>query len=198
MPRTPLVAPDGYFARDDAFAPWRALLVVLAFWLVDIAVTVAWWLVPDVGYAWDAETVVSRLGSEPIAYRTVRMTVLYWLVPATVLYVLGYLRSGADRPFAGLVLGAWWLARGLLAWLGSNLFLLVSYVLEFESPLPGGSVILLPLAGFLLATGWAAYVWRAGLEHAFDLDRSTATSTAVLAAGVCALLLVLEAGPAFV
>jgi hypothetical protein len=51
--------------------------------------------------------------------------------------------------------------------------------------------LFVPLA--LLACGWAAYVWRGGLAVGFSLERSTATATALLAGGVCAVLLVVPA-----
>lgn len=178
---TPLVDPDGYFDRADAFALPRAVALVLGYWLGSLAIDLLWWL--SGGFVAEPVTLLSILQS-------LEATLLYWVVPTIVLYGLG-LAVGADgEPAEMLALAAWGLVP-LLA--GAAVFNLLLYSLTVLGVDPGAVPsdpdrwLLVPLA--LLACSWAAYVWRSGLAVGFDLERSTATSTALLAAGVCAALL---------
>jgi hypothetical protein len=179
--RTPLVDPDGYFARADAFSLPRAVGLVLAYWLGSLAVGLLWWLAGE--SIADPVTVLSAL-------QHLEATLLYWIVPTIVLYGL-VLAVGADgEPAEALALAAWGLVPLLAGMVAFNLVLAALATLGVDPgvvPSDPDRWLLAPLA--LLACGWAAYVWRGGLYRGFDLERSTATATALLAAGVCAALL---------
>ncbi|ELY60312.1 hypothetical protein C491_03420 [Natronococcus amylolyticus DSM 10524] len=184
-PSTPLADPDGYFARADAFSLPRAAGLVLAYWLGSLAVDLGWWLAGDL--AGDPVTVLSVL-------QHLEATLLYWVVPTIVLYGLVLIVDADGEPAETLSLAAWGLVPLLVGLATFNLALAALATLGVD---PGAissdpdSRLFVPLA--LLACGWAAYVWRGGLAVGFSLERSTATVTALLAGGVCAIMLVFPA-----
>ncbi|MFA9426706.1 hypothetical protein [Natronorubrum sp. A-ect3] len=186
MARTPLVAPDTYFARGDAFSPGRAVVLVVAFWAGLVAIGLPARVLDEFGVA---------VGLQSLAISSLRTTLLYWLLPSTILYVLGYLTSGIDSPVSSLILGAWALVPALAARVLWILLLYGAVLLDLE-PLfvPAGIEYVLSIVFILLACGWAATIWRVGLHHEFGLTRSTATSVAVLTAGLCAGLFVVSLG----
>ncbi|WP_293028836.1 YIP1 family protein [Natronococcus sp.] len=181
-PSTPLADPDGYFARTDAFSLGRASVLVFAYWVGSLAVDLGWWLAGDL--AGDPVTAFSAL-------QHLEATLLYWVVPTVVLYGL-VLAVGADgEPAETLALAAWGLVPLLAGMAMFNLALAALATLGVDPgaiPSDPDVWLFVPLA--LLACGWAAYVWRGGLAVGFGLERSTATPTALLAAGVCAVMLV--------
>jgi hypothetical protein len=181
-PSTPLADPDGYFARTDAFSLGRASVLVLAYWVGSLAVDLGWWLVGDL--AGDPVTAFSAL-------QHLEATLLYWVVPTVILYGLALAVDADAEPAETLSLAAWGLVPLLVGMIAFNLALAAIAALGADPgaiPSEPDSWLFVPLA--LLACGWAAYVWRGGLAVGFGLERSTATATALLAAGVCGVLLV--------
>ncbi|MDG5759219.1 YIP1 family protein [Natronococcus sp. A-GB1] len=181
-PSTPLVDPDGYFARADAFSLPRAAGLVVAYWLGSLAVDLGWWLAGDL--AGDPVTLLSAL-------QQLEATLLYWVVPTVVLYGLVLVVGAEGEPAETLSLAAWGLVPLLAGMAVFNLALAALATLGVDpGAIPSDPNVWLfaPLA--LLACGWAAYVWRGGLAVGFGLERSSATATALLAGGVCAVMLV--------
>ncbi|WP_137289956.1 YIP1 family protein [Natronorubrum halophilum] len=187
MSDTPLVAPGEYFDRTDAFSLQRAVGLALAYWLGSVAVAILWRVTGDFDLA---PVTVS------FVLQTLEATLLYWVVPTVVLYGLGYAVGATGEPADTLALAAWGLVPLLAGQLISNVLLYALALLEADSTgSPAGTEIWLFVPLTLLACGWAAYIWRGGLQAGFDLDRSTATATALLAAAICAGLLLVPILP---
>ncbi|WP_436343219.1 YIP1 family protein [Natronorubrum sp. FCH18a] len=183
MPSTPLVDPDEYFARADAGSLTRAVALVVVYWLGSLAVGLLW-------------RVTGEIAVEPVTLRyllqTLEATLLYWVVPTILLYGLGHALGADLEPADALALAAWGLVPLLAGEAVSNLFLYAASALEIDSaavPPEPDLWLFVPLT--LLACGWAAYIWRGGLRYGSGLERSTATSTALLTGGICAGLLLL-------
>ncbi|ELY37868.1 YIP1 family protein [Natronorubrum tibetense] len=183
MAMTPLVDPDEYFTRVDAGSLPRAIGLVLVYWVGSLAV----------GLLWRA---TAEINVEPVTLlyllQTLEATLLYWVVPTILLYGLGYALGARLEPADTLALAAWGLVPMLAGEAISNLLLYALSALEIDPTvvsLEPEVLVFVPLT--LLACGWAAYIWRGGLRYGFGLERSTATSTALLTAGICAGLLLL-------
>jgi hypothetical protein len=184
-PATPLVDPEGYFVPSEAFSLRRAAGLVTGFWVATTALGVAQRLTGDVG-------------GPPLSplypLQTLEATLLYWVVPAVLLYGLCY-AAGANVDSADvLALAAWGLVALLAGELVTNALYYGFAGFGIE---PAGTVVdpalwlLGPLT--LLACGWAGFVWRGGLRHGLGLGRTAATVIALLAAVGCAALLLLPA-----
>ncbi|APX95770.1 YIP1 family protein [Natronorubrum daqingense] len=181
MSTTPLVSPGEYFARADAFSRTRAVGLVIGYWLAITLLGLVWRVGSNFGA--DSVSIIYLL-------QTLEATLLYWVVPTAVLYGFGLALGASLEPAETLSLAAWGLVPLLAGELVTNA--LLSAIVALEVDLSGVPVdpdlwILVPLT--LLACAWAAVIWRGGLWHGIGLDRSTATTTALLAAGVCAALL---------
>ncbi|MXV62390.1 hypothetical protein GS429_10005 [Natronorubrum sp. JWXQ-INN-674] len=183
MVRTPLVAPGAYFARADAFPLQLAVGLAVVHWLGSLAVSLFWQATGEI--ALDPLTLYALL-------QALEATLLYWVVPALVLYGVGFAVDAEGEPSEMLALAAWGLVPLLAGELVSNLFLYGLTALEVDpAAVPVEPEVWLFVPLILAACGWAAFVWRGGLRSGFGLDRSTATATALSAAGVCAGLLLL-------
>jgi hypothetical protein len=184
-PATPLVDPDGYFARADAFSLRRAIGLVLAYWFGSLAVDLGWWLAGESVAA--PVTVFSAL-------QYLEATLLYWVVPTIVLYGLALAVDADGEPSETLALAAWGLVPLLGGMIAFNLALAALVALGVDTsaaPSDPDRWLFVPLA--VLSCGWAAYVWRGGLAVGFAVERWTATAAALLAGSVCATLLVFTA-----
>lgn len=181
MSTTPLVSPGEYFARADAFSNKRAAGLVVGYWLSITVLGLVWRVGSDFGV--DSVSITYLL-------QTLEATLLYWVVPTAVLYGFGLALGATLEPAQTLALAAWGLVPLLAGELVTNALLSAIVALEIDLrflPVDPDLWILLPLT--LLACAWAAAIWRGGLWHGIGLDRSTATTTAVFTASVCATLL---------
>lgn len=184
MPNTPLVSPDEYFARGDAFALRRAVAVVLAYWLATTALdTVQFTAVGETG------AVSVRAVTPLFLLQMLEATLLYWVVPTVVLFGVGIAVGAAGDSADYLALAAWVLVPLLAGEIASYAILTVLEALAVDSaavPVSADGWLFAPLT--IVAGGWIAFIWRDGLRRGSDLDRSAATATAVVAAAICAVL----------
>ncbi|WP_440765457.1 YIP1 family protein [Natronorubrum sp. DTA7] len=183
MATTPFVDPDEYFARVDAGSLPRAIALVLVYWVGSLAVGLLWRATGEIPL--EPVTVLYLL-------QTLEATLLYWVIPTVLLYGVGYALGARLEPSDTLALAAWGLVPMLAGEVVSNLILYALSALEVDptiAPLEPDVLVFVPLT--LLACGWAVHIWRGGLQYGFGLERSTATSTALLTAGICAGLLLL-------
>ncbi|NGM71093.1 hypothetical protein G6M89_19145 [Natronolimnobius sp. AArcel1] len=175
MVRTPLVFPNDYFARSDAFSPWKAVGPIIVYWLASIAIS----MVMRYTFASDWANEYGWL-----LYQTLQSTVLTLLIFTLIVYVLGQATGGDGEPMDALVLAAWGLVPALVARSG---FL----VLEFgpvggTEATPATNIAVVITAG-AIACIWIGYCWRDGFRHAFGLERAVATPAAALGVCLCAV-----------
>ena len=184
MPLTPLVSPAEYYARADAFAHRRAVAVVIAYWLVTTALDVVQFT--TVG---DTGAVSVRAVTPLFLFQMLEATLLYWVVPTVVLFGVGVAVGAADDSADYLALAAWVLVPLLVGEIASYAVLATLEALAVDpAAIPVDATVWLFAPLTVAAAGWIAYVWRDGLRYGFGLDRSTATTTAVVAAAVCGAL----------